>query len=84
MSTTIRQLHDKWASAILPKDSPQIQRQEMERAFYSGFFAALTWQVADVAAQPDDKAEQLLQSGFNECEDYFKTLRQAPWDITRT
>lgn len=75
---TIRQLHDKWAAAVLPKDASPVQRQECERAFYSGAFASFTNQIAEVAALSDDDAEKAMQAMEDEMKDYFRTLATIP------
>lgn len=80
--STIKALHAKWADKVMPAGAPQIQRQEMERAFYSGFFSALAWQLAEVAALPDAEAERLLAAGHEECELYFRTLAKATRNIS--
>lgn len=75
---TLRQLHDQWAAAVLPQDASRVQRQECERAFYSGAFACFTNQIAEVAALPDDEAEKAMQALHTEMEDYFRLLRTIP------
>lgn len=75
---TIRELHAKWATATMPKDAPPVQRQECERAFFSGAFACFTNQIAEVAALPDDKAEAAMQALHTEMEDYFRLMRTIP------
>lgn len=78
MSTSIRKLHADWAARSVPKDAPQVQRQEMERAFYSGAFAVFTLQMTEVAEKSDDAAEAQMQAIHKELEDYFKLLRLIP------
>jgi hypothetical protein len=77
-------MHAQWAAKCLPADAPQIQLQEMERAFYSGFFSALSHQLLVLANLPDDEAVEALDRLHKECETYFKTLGQAPRDIQRS
>lgn len=76
-------MHPDFALKIIPIGASQIQKQEMERSFYAGFFSALKWQLRQVAVLSDDDAEKLLEAGFNECLDYFKTLAKATQDISR-
>lgn len=78
MPKTIRQLHAHWAISCVPKDAPPVQRQEMERAFYSGAFACFTLQMADIAALSDAEAEKAMQALQDELETYFKLLRTIP------
>ncbi len=75
---TIREMHQHWARLTMPKWASPVQRQETERAFYSGAFAFFTLQIADIAALPDDEAEKALQSARQELEDYFNLLRTIP------
>lgn len=82
--SAIKKLHDRWAEKILPKDAPQIQRQECERAFYSGFYSSLLLGLHRLASLPDDQAAAELDALYKESEAYFKTLGQAPRDIFRS
>lgn len=75
---TIRELHDQWAYLTIPKNASAVQRQECERAFFSGAFACLANQIVEVAALPDEEAEKAMQSLDNEMQDYFKLLRTIP------
>lgn len=81
---TIKEMHARWAAQVMPQGASQVQRQEMERAFYSGFFASLNWQLLHLANMPDADAVIELQQRHYECEAYFKTLGQATTDITRS
>lgn len=56
MSAAIAQLHAEWAARHVPPGASEIQRQEMERAFYSGFIACLVHQLNYVATIEDDDA----------------------------
>lgn len=76
--STIRQLHAKWAAAVCPKDAPPVQRQEMERAFFSGAFALFTLTIFEVAALSDDEAEKQMQAIEDEMEDYFRLMGTIP------
>lgn len=82
MRGAVKKLHDEWASMVMPKDADQAQRQEMERAFYVGFYAALSYQLTDVANLSDDEAEASLAGLYKECEDYFAILSKAGKDIS--
>lgn len=75
---TIKELHANWAASVMPKDAPPVQRQEMERAFYSGAFAFLTLQMADIAALPDADADKAMETVHAELETYFKLLSTIP------
>lgn len=39
---TTEQMWSEFASAVMPADTPAVQRQEMKRAFMAGMFAMLT------------------------------------------
>lgn len=75
---TIRKLHAEWAEKILPKDAPQVQKQECERAFYSGALSVFLLQMTEVAALPDDKAEEQMSAIHKELEDYFRLMATIP------
>lgn len=75
---TIRQLHAQWAARVLPKDCSQAQRQETERAFFSGAAALFGLVVNEVAAQPNAVAERQMTDLMNELKDYFKLLGTIP------
>jgi hypothetical protein len=76
--STIRELHRKWADRVIPKDAPPVQRQEMERAFYSGAFAIFKLQMEEVTALPDDAAEVAMSEINAELVDYFRLLGTIP------
>ncbi len=76
--STVKQLHAKWSASIMPSDAPQIQRQEMERAFYSGAFAFFALMTSDIATLPDADAEKAMQTVQNELQDYFRLMRASP------
>ena len=76
--TTIRKLHDQWAARCLPKDAAPIQRQEMERAFYSGAFSYFNLTMVETATYSDAKAEQHMAALQKELEDYFRLMGTIP------
>ena len=82
--STIKKLHGAWAEKVLPAGCSQVQRQEMERAFYSGFFACFAWTAEVSASLPETKAEEALTAVESEAKAYFRTLGQAPRDISRS
>lgn len=81
---TIKEMHAQWAAKVVPADASQIQRQEMESAFYSGFYSSLNWQLHHLALLSDNQAVYELEARHKESEAYFKTLSQAPMDIFRS
>lgn len=81
----IAKIHAEWAAKCLPADAPQIQRQEMERGFYSGFLSALVYQTTHLACiENDDKAVEELEALHQECRTYFQVLAQAGRDISKS
>lgn len=74
----MRDLHAHWAVNVVPKDAPPVQRQEMERAFFSGAFALFILVLADVAALPDDQSERAMNDLHEEMQDYFRLLATIP------
>lgn len=82
--TSLREMHASWGASVLPANCSQVQRQEMERAFYSGFRAVLLWQLHHAANLSDDEAVRQLDALHKESADYFETLRQANIDVSRS
>lgn len=76
--TTVRQLFEQWAKVVMPFGAPEIQRQEMERAFYAGAFALFHNQITEVAAMDYAEAEVALTATRDEFEAYFVTLGKIP------
>lgn len=76
--TTIKELHESWAAKCLPKDASPIQRQEMERAFWSGAFCYFNLTMIETAVVSDAEAERHLSALQKEMEDYFRLLGQMP------
>jgi len=62
---------EQWAlfsSAVMPKDAPSVQRQEMRRAFYSGAEAVLRLQYAiGDKAVSEDAAVAIIEGWHDEC-----------------
>lgn len=75
---TIKQLHDEWAAKIMPVGAPTVQRQEMERAFYSGTLSLYRLQINEIMELSDDDAEKALSKVREELTDYFRLLRTIP------
>lgn len=78
MKTTIKKLHAEWAAIVLPKDASKVQRQECERAFYSGAYALFKLTIAEIAAKSDDEAEKQMEAVQHELEDYFTLMATIP------
>jgi hypothetical protein len=79
----IKKLHDEWAKAVMPPNASQIQRQEMERAFYAGFCRCLTYQITEIQNLSDEDGSALLEKLQEESVLYFIALKHATLDISR-
>lgn len=73
----IRTAHDDWAKEVIPPGASQIQRQEMERSFFSGALSAILI-LGMFAKKSDQAAGRALDSMTQELEDYFRLLGQMP------
>jgi len=79
MSDAIAKEYAEWAARCIPPDAGPTQREEMKRAFYSGFVACFIHQLNEIATIADDaEAEARLGALQKEGEEYFHTLRNAP------
>lgn len=62
---------EQWAlfsAAVMPKDAPPVQRQEMRRAFYAGAEAALRMQFAiGDKAVSEDAGVAIIEGWHDEC-----------------
>jgi len=76
--TSVKELHRLWAERIMPADAPRVQRQEMERAFYSGAGALVKLLIEEICTLSDKDAEAALSSTHTEISDYFKLLSKIP------
>lgn len=75
---TIKQLHDQWAASVMPSGASQVQRQEMERAFFSGALSLYRLQIDDIMELSDNEAEKALSKVRVELADYFRLLGTIP------
>ena len=62
---------EQWAlfeRAVMPKDAPPVQRQEMRRAFYAGAEAMLRmqWGIGDKAVS-EDAGMAMMEGWHDEC-----------------
>ena len=69
----------KWAifeASVLSPSAPAIQRSEMRRAFYAGFFGALMacGRLAEEAGDDDDLGATMLESLHQECIRFSKDV----------
>lgn len=65
---TIAQHWEDFALAVLPHDVSEIQRTEMRRAFYAGFYGALMacYEIAADSEESDDVGVDMLQQLVDE------------------
>lgn len=71
---------ERWAmfeALVLPRNVGSVQRQEMRRAFYSGFQEALTAgiEMADESGADDELGVRLIQSLHEECQRFGKAIQ---------
>lgn len=66
---TIAQQWTEFEGRVLPAGAPDIQRREMKRAFYAGFFGALMagMEMADESKASDDVGVTMIQRLHDEC-----------------
>jgi hypothetical protein len=65
-------IEDEWngfAARVLPKDAPQIQRQEMRRAFFAGVHISLLG-LSDLSAGDEDRAIEALEDMHRQCREF--------------
>jgi hypothetical protein len=63
---------DRWKlfdKHVLSKTAPDIQRKEMRRAFYAGFYDALVagLEMADESGDDDDAGASMMRKLYEEC-----------------
>jgi hypothetical protein len=76
----MRTVEQEWASfesAVLSKNAGAIQRQEMRRAFYAGFGAALgsLQQMASESGDDDDLGVTMVESLHQECMQFVADIK---------
>lgn len=74
---TVARLWQDFSSRVLPATAPQIQRIEMRRSFYAGFYACIVASV-EVADQCPDEDEGAL--AFQTLDDECRLFAQAVQD----
>lgn len=73
---SVRKLHDQWAKMVLPANASEVQRIEMERAFFAGAWSLIGLLRCRIADLPDDEAVKALESLETETELYFRELNK--------
>ena len=75
-------IYRSWASRTQSGITNPVQIEEVRRAFYSGVAAFFYHQLLNIAALPDDKAEDEMASVDRELKEYFASLG-ATYDPTK-
>ena len=83
---TLQQHFDDWAKSAHGSDYrtklSQLQLQETERAFMSGF-ASYYFFSLELTKLSDSKAERALAALHQEIQDYFKSLKSMPRSLEK-
>jgi len=66
MMNTIAQQWELFSKFVMPNDVPEIQRQEMRRAFYGGAESILRLQFA-IGDNSEDAGIAMIQGWYDEC-----------------
>ena len=76
---TIAQQWTQFADGVLPPNAHAVQRQEMRRAFYAGFFGALMAgiEMADESKDNDDIGATMIQRLHEECRAFAKDVEEG-------
>ena len=76
-----RTIAQQWANfekAVLPANAGPVQRQEMRRAFYGGFGAALMASVEIADAELTDEAGAAVLEGYHqECALFVQAVQEG-------
>ena len=71
MSTNMmNELWTTFADLVLPDDAPQIQRQEMRRAFYAGAWGMFNF-LMGLEGLSEREREMIAQRVRGECQDFM-------------
>jgi hypothetical protein len=78
----LKTIADWWAdfeSNVLPKGAGPIQHQEMRRAFYAGFHAALLagFEMADASGDNDDLGATMMDRMYREAIAFSKSVTEG-------
>ena len=70
---------DSFARAVLPRDAPAIQRQEMRRAFYAGAQGILHGVIAAFApeSEPTDEDLRMMESLEIELSEFAEAVKKG-------
>lgn len=71
---TIALIWTQFAGAVLPVNASTVQREEMKKAFYAGFFECFSVHHDLVANIPDDEGIKVLERLFAEAKEFYKSI----------
>jgi hypothetical protein len=73
---TVAENWDQFKRQTIPKNAPELQIEEMKKAFYSGAFSIMHMQrdLAEKYADDDDACIKFITTWHQECADFFKTV----------
>lgn len=74
---TVRQLWEHFAKQVIPENAPQMQRFEMQGAFYTGALAVLQSTQEYCREADDDAGAEYIRRLESECESFFR-VRTGP------
>lgn len=74
---TIALLWTNFAGFVLPADAPALQREEMQKAFYAGFFECFSVHHDLAANLPDERTFAVLARLHKEASDFYEKLRKG-------
>jgi hypothetical protein len=63
-----------FAGFVLPPNAPEIQRDEMKKAFYAGFLECFKVMNDYATALPDDEATKLFARLSRESKDFYRLM----------
>jgi hypothetical protein len=71
---SVAEAHANWAKITTPPGVSDIQRREMEKAFYSGYFSAMKWCTEAITEMSDNDGSAAISARLKELDDYFGKL----------
>lgn len=76
---TVAQQWEMLAAQVMPPNAPAMQYQEMRRAFYAGFHAALMsgLAMAEESGDDDDAGAIMMESLHQECQQFAKEIAEG-------
>lgn len=74
----ITSINDRWKhfeKSVLPKEAPDIQRQEMKRAFFAGFSLCLDIMCIEISELEEDDGVKEIQRLRAQIEGFTEAVR---------